>query len=121
MLSRLHRFHGHNSVRVAYRQGKTVRSTYGSLHYHVSDRRRRYRLAVVVSKKVSKSAVVRNRIRRRLYEAVRLQEAAITKPYDLVLTVHGEQLATMPHAELTAVVHGLLKQAGILQAGQPEA
>jgi ribonuclease P protein component len=71
-------------------------------------------MAVVVSKKVNKSAVVRNRIRRRFYEAVRRREAEIGRSYDMVLTVFGEQTATMPAAELEATVQDLLRQADII-------
>jgi ribonuclease P protein component len=69
---------------------------------------------VVVSKKVSKSAVVRNRIRRRLYEAFRLQEQSVQKPYDMVLTVFHEQMATLPASDLQKLVRAQLKQAGII-------
>jgi ribonuclease P protein component len=69
-----------------------------------------------VSKKVSKSAVLRNRMRRRLYEAFRQHEAAFVTPYDMVVTVFHEQVATLPPDELTRLVAAQLRQAGILPA-----
>lgn len=69
---------------------------------------------MVVSKKVSKSAVVRNRIRRRLYEAVRQEAAQIKAPHDIVITVFNEQLATIPADEVTRMVRAQLKQAKII-------
>ncbi len=114
MISRLHRFHGHGSLRYAYQHGQTVRGPLTSLKFVVNGRRKTYRLAVVVSKKISKSAVVRNRIRRRLYEAVRLHEPELTQPYDIVMTVFHEQLATLPADELKRLVRAQLRQAGIL-------
>lgn len=114
MISRSHRFHGHGSLRYVYQNGQTVRGPLTSLKYTVNKRRRTYRLAVVVSKKISKSAVVRNRIRRRLYEAVRQHETALVQPYDLALTVFHEQVATMPSDELQRLVRAQLRQAGIL-------
>lgn len=119
MISRLHRFHGHNSLRYAYQHGKTVRGPLTALKYVINSRRSSYRLAVVVSKKISKSAVVRNRIRRRLYEAVRLQQANITEPYDLVITVFHEQTATMPADELARMVVAQFRQATILPPKYP--
>ncbi|MDB5164334.1 MAG: ribonuclease [Candidatus Saccharibacteria bacterium] len=113
MISTKHRFHGHNSLRFVYQKGQTVRAGVGSLKYTLNTRRNSYRLAVVVSKKVSKSAVQRNRIRRRIYEAVRLQEAAITKPYDLVITVFQDNVTTMPSEKLRQDVTYLLRQAKI--------
>jgi ribonuclease P protein component len=90
-----------------------VRSGQIALKYMPSNRAS-YRLAVVVSKKVSKSAVVRNRIRRRVIEAVRLRAAEITKPYDIVVTVFQDTLAIMPAQELDQTVRNLLQQAGII-------
>lgn len=114
MLARKNRFHGHNSLRYVYKHGQTVRGPLCSLRYTANDRRNEYRLAVVVSKKVSKSAVVRNRIRRRLYEAVRLQSAAIKGSPDMVITVFNEQVASIPSEELTKLVRAQLRQAKII-------
>ncbi len=71
---------------------------------------RPYRVAIVVSRKVHKSAVVRNRIRRRLYEAVRQAEVAIEPGTDLVFTVFSEQVAGLEAPRLQAMVAGLLQK-----------
>lgn len=113
MISRIHRFHGYGSLRYVYRNGKTVRGQLCSLKYSPNPKRNNYRLAVVVSRKVSKSAVVRNRIRRRLYEAVRLLEDKITGPYDIILTVFHESVAEMPADKLSSQIKALLKEANI--------
>lgn len=113
MISKAHRFHGPGSLRYVYRHGRTVRGPLTAIKYLRNERRKTYRLAVVVSKKVHKSAVMRNRIRRRLYEAVRQYEAKITEPYDLVITVFHEQLADLSPTELDKLVSAQLKQAGI--------
>ncbi len=116
MISRAHRFHGHGSLRYVYQHGQTVRGPLTAVKYIENGRRTQYRLAVVVSKKVSKSAVTRNRIRRRLYEAVRGHEDQLIKPYDLVITVFHDQLATLPSSELQRLVSAQLRQAGVLPA-----
>lgn len=85
-----------------------------ALKFAPNDRRKDYRLAVVVSKKVSKSAVVRNRIRRRLYEAFRVESPGFKAPNDMVLTVFSDQLATIPAEEVTRLVRAQLKQAKVL-------
>lgn len=108
MLNRAHRFHGLHSLDFVYRQGKTVRTTDMSLRFIRNGRRKAYRAAVVVSKKVHKSAVVRNRIRRRVYEAVRLTQPAITEPYDLVFTVHQASVAEISAEELQQRIDHLL-------------
>lgn len=114
MISRTHRFHGRGSLRYVYQRGQTVRGPLTALKFIENSRRTQYRAAVVVSKKVSKSAVKRNRIRRRIYEQIRLQANDITKAYDIVITVFHEQIATLPADELSQLLQAQLKQAGIL-------
>lgn len=76
-------------------------------------KRKTYRLAVVVSKKVNKSAVARNRIRRRLYEAAR--EMGIEKPADIVLTVYNEAILDESWSNLNKQLKKQLKDAGIIK------
>lgn len=82
---------------------------------HIPNKKGDYRLAVVVSRKVSKSAVVRNRIRRRIYEAVRVykKEAAAEWPKDLIISVFEDRPATAPAAELQDLIRKLLGKAGL--------
>lgn len=117
MIHSAHRFHGRSSLGFVYKRGQIVRGSIISLRYVHNSRTSLYRLAVVVSRKVSKSAVVRNRIRRRLYEIVRKHGGQITGSVDLVLTVYGEDAAKMSHASLQKLVLGQLEQAGVLQKG----
>lgn len=114
MISTKHRFHGYGSLKRVYQQGQTVRGPNFSLKYLPNPKRQSYRLAVVVSRKVSKSAVVRNRIRRRLYEAVRLHESDIIQPYDIVLSVYNEVIADDEPKRLQVQVKNQLQSAGIL-------
>lgn len=114
MISRAHRFHGHNSLSYVYRNGETVRGPLTAIKYIENRRRETYRLSIVVSKKVNKSAVRRNRIRRRLYEAFRKEQDAIKKPYDMVVTVFSDTLIVIPSEELERLVRAQLKQAGII-------
>lgn len=116
MIARSHRFHGYGSLRYVYQHGRTVRGPLTMLKYAPNDRRKTYRLAVVVSKKVHKSAVTRNRIRRRLYEAFRSHEEDIHGAYDMILTVYHEQIAHIPPTDLDKIVTDHLKQAGISKA-----
>jgi ribonuclease P protein component len=73
MISRSHRFHGYNSLRHVYRHGRMARGSQFAVKAALNPRRQTYRVAVVVSRKVNKSAVARNRMRRRLYELVRVR------------------------------------------------
>ena len=116
MIHSSHRFHGRSSLRLVYQRGQTVRGPLVSLRYIQNNKQPRYRVAVVVSRKVSKSAVVRNRVRRRLYEVVRTHAEQITAPHDLVITVYGEEVATISHANLKKIILGLMEKAGVLSA-----
>lgn len=115
MITRGHRFHGYNSLRHVYQNGHNVRnSPMLALKVVKNDRRSKYRIAVVVSRKVHKSAVIRNRIRRRIYEQVRLQGAHIEGSFDMVFTVFNDQLADIPASQLEKLVYSQLKQAGVI-------
>ncbi|HVC36338.1 MAG TPA: ribonuclease P protein component [Candidatus Dormibacteraeota bacterium] len=118
MLDRKHRFHGLGSLNYVYRGGQTVRSSQISLKYIANPRRQTYRLAVVVSRKVHKSAVDRNRVRRRLFEVVRKLNPDNNAPYDLVLTVFSDQLIKLSHLELEQIVRQLLSQAGLIMGSK---
>lgn len=115
MISSTHRFHGRNALNSVYRHGRSERVEYMALRVAES-RRGDYRLAIVVSKKVSKSAVVRNRIRRRIYETIRLlkQEQGKEWPFDLVLTVYDDRAAKVSSPELRDATVRLLKKSHIM-------
>ena len=116
MINRLYRFHGHGSLRYLQKNGETVRGQYFSLRYSKNPKRTKYRLAVIVSRKVSKSAVVRNRIRRRLYESVRILYGNFTEVYDMTLIAYDENLATLSPERLQKEVTKALQKATIVSS-----
>lgn len=121
MIEKIHRFQGRGSLRFAYQRGQTVRGQFSSLKFVLNRRRNTFRVAVVVSRKVSKSAVVRNRIRRRIYELIRQLPLPQTAAYDLVITVYSDQLAQLAWPELTHMLVGQLQKAGVLDPKIPYA
>ena len=114
MIRRTHRFHGHNSLNFVYQKGVTVRGSQMSIRTALNNRRKDFRVAVVVSKKVSKSAVRRNRIRRRIYEGLRQNEGGITQPFDIVITAYSENLMEYEYQKLTSELKNLLQKSGAL-------
>ncbi len=110
MLGGIHRFHGQTSLRAVYQRGSTARASLVSLRFTYRSTGP-YRVAVVVSRKVSKSAVVRNRIRRRIYEIVRRPATPIAPGTDLVFTVFSDQIAELADAKLRATINQLLQKA----------
>ena len=69
-----------------------------------------YRVAVVVSKKVAKVAPDRNKIRRRVYEVVRLLAPKYLTNQDVVITIFDDRFLTMPHDEMTESIERQLQQ-----------
>ncbi len=104
------RFHGHNSLRFVYKNGRIVRSRYVTLKSSPNQNRSQPRMAVVVSKKVLKSAVRRNRIRRRIYDYIRNQIPRLNQNYDIVIIVSSSELLSMPSEELVAQLEQLFVQ-----------
>jgi ribonuclease P protein component len=119
MLSRQHRFHGYNSLNHVYRHGQSVSGSLFSIRHVVNQRRQVFRAAVVVSRKVSKSAVVRNRIRRRVYGLLAEWQAEISAPHDIVISVFDERLSIMPAADLASELRGQLSRASVLPPVPP--
>jgi ribonuclease P protein component len=110
MIAVAHRFHGYGSLRGVYQRGQSLRGPLMSLKFNQRDPRRPYRVAVVVSRKVSKSAVVRNRIRRRIYEIVRQAGDSIPAGTDLVFTVFDDKVADLPPPKLRTAIEDLLQK-----------
>ena len=70
------------------------------------------RVGITVSKKLG-GAVVRNRVRRRLREVYRLNEAKFVPGYDIVVVARSRTIDA-PFDKLTAAYLSLAKKAGIL-------
>lgn len=109
MLSRKYRFHSRGGVKYTYQHGKNVRTPLFSVVYTRNIRNHR-RFAVVVSKKVLKSAVGRNAIRRRVYEAIRLEMADFPEPIDRIFVVYHKSVLDIPFLELRREVRELLER-----------
>lgn len=113
MISTKYRFHGHNSLRYVYGNGKTVRSQLFTVKYVPNTHRTHPRFSVVVSKKVIKSAVGRNRIRRRLYEYTRLNIPRLNGVYDIVIICTSGELRTLPYAQIAEQLDQLFQKASL--------
>lgn len=115
MIPALYRFHGHNSLRYVYTNGTAARSQLITVKTTPNSRRKNSRFSVVVSKKVIKSAVGRNRIRRRLYEYVRSRIDRINGVHDVVLICTSSELRTLPYAEISTQLDQLFVKAGLFK------
>ena len=71
------------------------------------------RVAVVVSKKVSKYAVDRNRIRRRVYEVLRKNFELVPGGRDYIFVVYSKDVAVMPFSELEKLMGELVEESKV--------
>ncbi len=110
MIAKKYRFHGHGSLKYVFTHGKTVRSPHFGIRFVANKRRQDYRLAVIVSKKVAPLAVTRNRIRRRLFEQMRLSIPSSAGAVDMALVVYDKALLDLSAEELEETVNKLLSQ-----------
>ena len=113
MLSFTHRFHGHGSLRYVYKNGHAVRTHLMTLKYVSNPHRKHSRFSVVVSKKVHKGAVGRNRIRRRLYEIIRQELPKIKAPHDVAVIVFTSEIISMPYEDLATAMQNLFEEANL--------
>lgn len=114
MISFNNRFHGHSSLSFVYKNGQTFRSHLAVLKVIKNSRKKNSRMAVVISKKIIKSAVRRNRVRRRVYEYLRSRLDKLNNIYDIVIIVSSSDLLVISHNELTDQLDQLFDQAGII-------
>ena len=113
MLSRKNRFHGRKGINSVYKYGENFNLNNISLRIL---KRNSYegRVAVVVSKKINKSAVVRNKMRRRIYEVVRTLKPRLNGNYDMVINVYNEAVYDMKFEDLAILIEDVFIKAGCL-------
>lgn len=113
MLAYKNRFHGHSSLKYVYANGRSIRTQRIVVKFVENSRREESRFAVVVSKKVLKSAVGRNRIRRRIYEIIRHELPRIDGVYDIVVMIFHKNIKDDPYNEIQQELVDIFKQADL--------
>lgn len=113
MLAFANRFHGHGSLRFVYKNGQAIRSRLITIKYTHNPHRKHSRFAVVISKKVHKSAVGRNRMRRRVYEIVRHELPNIPQAHDVAIMIFSSEVINLPSDELVETIRQLFEQADL--------
>lgn len=114
MISKQYRFHGYGSLKYLFSKGRAVHATDLTVKFIDNPRRKKPRFTVIVSKKVNKKAVVRNRIRRRLYELIRINQESIDPLYDIAVIVRSDSVATMSSGELAEQLQALFVRANVI-------
>ncbi len=72
-----------NEIDYLYKKG-VKKVTPGFIAKYLPGRKTKSRFCVVVSIKIAPKAVARNRVRRQLYEAIRLNQHLLGKNYDIM-------------------------------------
>jgi ribonuclease P protein component, eubacterial len=110
------RFHGHSSLRYVYKNGQVIHARSITIKTVANSHRKESRVAVIIGKKIAKSAVSRNRIRRRVYEYIYTKLPYLNRVYDIVFIVSSSDLLTASHHDMSEQLDQLFDQSGILRA-----
>ena len=114
MISSRYRFHARGGVNFVYKNGQRAKGTLMSMVFVRPNKRKESRFGVVVSKKVLKSAVGRNRIRRRVYAVIESFRPRIKENIDVLIKVQKADVRDVDFAILKAELEQLLKKAEII-------
>lgn len=116
MISQKYRFHGHASLKYLLANGINIRGNILSIKIVDNNRRKYSRVAIIISKKVLKHAVDRNRARRRLYEIIRPMISGFNRTVDLAIIIYKPNVTNVPHDELVTEVTKCLQKAELLNS-----
>jgi len=112
MIARKYILNGKENFEKVEKEGKILQFPSFGLAYLAREDDRDSKFGFIVSTKVSKDSVQRNRIRRAINEAVRYQMTDIKKGFDIVFL--AKQLALRkPTDQLMNETRSALKEAGI--------
>ena len=107
MISQKYRFHGRSSLKYVFTNGNNERNSLFSVKWITNPYRKHPRVAVIISKKVYKSAVKRNKIRRRIY-AITQSFLEIASPVDVAINIYSPEILAVPHDELSSQLVSIL-------------
>ncbi len=111
MLARQHRLRKSSDILRIYKKGKRVHTQH-LLGHSLSTHLPVVRATVIISKKVDKRAVVRNRCRRRISESLRLELPKLTPGFDILITIKSD-VRELSAAHLKQEVDQLIEKLGV--------
>jgi ribonuclease P protein component len=116
MLAAKYRFHGYGALKFLFGHGKTYRFKSMSVRVAKNQRREHSRAAVVISKKVIKASPKRNQVRRRIYEALRLNWEHIEPGHDILISVYDPNFLELSHDDLVHELRSALRESRVWAA-----
>lgn len=105
MLKKINRFQGNRALMSVVKKGQSTYDQNIKLKYIKNPNQANSKFAVVVSKKVSKSAVVRNKIRRRIYHS--LKSEIDTNKGLFVIFIYSDNFKSIKFNQLQTIIEGL--------------
>lgn len=115
MLSKKHRVSKEKNIKKILRQGKFASKDFLTIKY-IPNKLDFTRFATPVGLKISKKATVRNKIKRRLQEAIRLKLDKIRKGYDVLVMV-DKAIKDKSYQEIDRALTDSLNKARLLKKG----
>jgi len=112
MLTRTNRLSQESEITTTKRNGRAVYNSFFKIKYLISDKNDS-RFAVVVSTKVSKKAIQRNRLRRQCLEIIRLNLKNIKPFYNVVVWVNQKTIDA-DYSDLEQQLMSLFKKARLI-------
>jgi len=112
MLPREYRLKKRNDFQVVFQQGRTYQEDFLKIKF-IRNKKQINRFGIVVGLKISKKAVVRNKIRRRLQEIIRINFNRFRLGFDIVI-FPTSQIIGKKYQEIEDVSIKLFKKAGLL-------
>jgi len=113
MLPKQYRLKKKKDFKLVFEKGKTFNNKFLFLK-GAKNALKNSRFAFIVSLKISKKAVVRNRIKRLLREAIREKLDDIKSGFDVVIIAKPE-IVNKNYREINKEIEGLLKKAELIQ------
>jgi ribonuclease P protein component len=113
MLKRIYRVTKEKEFQAIYRRGKFKSTALFSVHY-LPNRLDFTRVGIVVTKKISKKAVERNLLKRRVREVAREIQPNIVGHYDIVISIK-KPLLEKDFADLKSELVNTFQKAGLLK------
>lgn len=112
MLSKQYRLQKDKDFELVFKKGRIVSNEFIFLKF-VKNNLVVSRFGFIISKKISKNATVRNRIKRRLREIIRKKLDNIKSGFDIIVVVKPK-IVDKDYLEIREGVEGLLRKAGLL-------
>lgn len=116
MLKKSNRLKKKEEFKKVFEKGQTVKNKYLVLYLLNKVENREIRIAIAVSKKIG-NAVVRNKIKRRLREAIKNHIKYMDKKYDIIFVVRYK-IKEASYQEIEKNILALIKRAGLYKGNE---